>query len=328
METLLDPKYSNFSTNFAFDTTNNQFDLFKQYYDKHFSDIWSENEITMTKDQEQFENMSENEQKFVKNILAFFSFADGLVNHNIDFNFLKDITPAGAKRYYALQEVIEYVHQATYDKLLVNFVPDMQELDKLRNALATMPVLSKKGNWALNYINSDSTFVEKLVAMIVLEGIMFSGSFASIEYLKTERKLLVNSLGKANELIMRDELLHTAVGINVYKTYVKNKLADEYIIEMVSEGVMIEKEFIENSLDSNLIGLKKEDLKLHIEFIADSILEHLIGRKYYNTPNPLGFMQGDKFALAGIVNFFEADNSSYKQGYKLSNDSFEQISDI
>lgn len=328
MEQLLNPKYSNFNTDFIFDTTDDNFNLFKQYYDKHFADVWSENEITMAKDQEQFENMSENEKEFVKNILAFFSFADGVVNHNIDFNFLKEITPAVAKRYYALQEVMEYVHQATYDKLLVNFVSDKEELENLRHALTTMPTIAKKGEWALKYINSNNSFVEKLVAMIMVEGIFFSGSFASIEYLKTERKLLVNSLGKANELIMRDELLHTAVGINVYKSYIQEKLSDNYIIDMALEAVNIEKEFIENGLGSDLVGLKKEDLKLHIEFIADSILEHLIGRKYFNTKNPLNFMQGDKYALTGIVNFFEADNSSYRQGYKLNNNDFEQIMDI
>ena len=42
--------------------------------------------------------------------------------------------------------------------------------------LETIPCVSKKGEWALRWINQGS-FAERLIAFAAVEGIFFSGSF-------------------------------------------------------------------------------------------------------------------------------------------------------
>lgn len=77
--------------------------------------------------------------------------------------------------------------------------------DFLFNAIETLPCVTKKAKWALNWINNDTaTFAERVVAFAAVEGIFFSGSFASIFWLK--KRGLMPGLTFSNELISRDEV--------------------------------------------------------------------------------------------------------------------------
>lgn len=77
--------------------------------------------------------------------------------------------------------------------------------DYLFNAIDTMPCVKKKADWALNWISHGSaTFGERVVAFAAVEGIFFSGSFASIFWLK--KRGLMPGLTFSNELISRDEV--------------------------------------------------------------------------------------------------------------------------
>lgn len=93
--------------------------------------------------------------------------------------------------------------------------------DFLFNAIETLPSVGKKANWALNWINHESaTFPERVVAFAAVEGIFFSGSFASIFWLK--KRGVMPGLTFSNELISRDEvskLTQLCLCICIYITY-------------------------------------------------------------------------------------------------------------
>lgn len=77
--------------------------------------------------------------------------------------------------------------------------------DFLFNAIETLPCVKKKADWALQWIASKSaTFAERIIAFAAVEGIFFSGSFASIFWLK--KRGLMPGLTFSNELISRDEV--------------------------------------------------------------------------------------------------------------------------
>jgi ribonucleoside-diphosphate reductase subunit M2 len=77
--------------------------------------------------------------------------------------------------------------------------------DFLFNAIETMPCVKKKADWALQWIaHETATFGERVVAFAAVEGIFFSGSFASIFWLK--KRGLMPGLTFSNELISRDEV--------------------------------------------------------------------------------------------------------------------------
>jgi ribonucleoside-diphosphate reductase subunit M2 len=62
---------------------------------------------------------------------------------------------------------------------------------------------------------SSANFAERLLAYAAVEGIFFSGSFCAIFWLK--KRGLMPGLTFSNELISRDEGLHTDFGCLLYR---------------------------------------------------------------------------------------------------------------
>lgn len=96
-----------------------------------------------------------------------------------------------------------------YDSYFINMMQYnilcFSSRDFLFNAVETLPCVKKKADWALQWIGSKTaTFGERIVAFAAVEGIFFSGSFASIFWLK--KRGLMPGLTFSNELISRDEV--------------------------------------------------------------------------------------------------------------------------
>ena len=73
-----------------------------------------------------------------------------------------------------------------------------------------MPCIKKKADWALKWISdSAASYGDRLVAFAAVEGIFFSGSFASIFWLK--KRGVMPGLCFSNELISRDEVRSNVV---------------------------------------------------------------------------------------------------------------------
>ena len=177
-----------------------------EYYQKHLASFWTVEEIDLVSDINDWENkLTDNEKHFIKTTLAFFAASDGLVNENIAQNFLKEVQYSEAKFFYGFQIMMENIHSHTYSLLIDTFIKDPQEKHELFNALEYNPAIKKKGDWSLKWIDSDS-FVERLIAFAVVEGIFFSSSFAALFYLK--KRGLMHGLSFSNELISKDEALH------------------------------------------------------------------------------------------------------------------------
>lgn len=118
----------------------------------------------------------------------------------------------------------------------------------------------------MKWINSADSFAERIVAFAAVEGIFFSGSFCSIFWLK--KRSLMPGLTFSNELISRDEGLHTDFACLIYK-HLTNKLSVEKIHEIICEAVTIEKEFICEALPVELIGINSTVNPLSIYSLVD-----------------------------------------------------------
>jgi ribonucleoside-diphosphate reductase beta chain len=118
-------------------------------------------------------------------------------------------------------------------------------------------------------------------------------------------------LAFSNELISRDEGLHCKFACLIYNKYIKNKLSEDRIKEIICSAVDIEKVFITESLPVSLIGMNKELMKQYIEFVADFWLMELGCPKVYGTQNPFDFM--DMISLQGKTNFFEKKVGEYQK---------------
>jgi len=278
-------------------------------YKKHVSTYWTVEEIDFAKDNKDWDKLENGEQHFIKNILAFFAASDGIVNENLVLNFMTEIKVPEALAFYSFQTAIETVHSETYSLLIDTYIKNEEEKTRLLNAVETIPCVAKKANWAIKWIeNKKDNFATRLVAFACVEGIFFSGAFCSIYWLK-ERGVMPG-LTFSNELISRDESLHTEFAILLY-SHIVNKLSEKEVHDIIKDAVVIEKEFIIDSLPCRLLGMNSELMSQYIEFVSDRICIQLGYSKIYNVSNPFDFM--DRIGLEDKQNFFEVRVSNYSK---------------
>ncbi len=239
--------------------------------------------------------------------LAFFAASDGIVNENLAENFMSEVQYTEAKFFYGFQIMMENIHSETYSLLIDTYIKDPKEKDNLFHAIETVDCVKKKADWALRWINKGN-FQERLVAFAAVEGIFFSGCFCSIFWLK--KRGLMPGLSFSNELISRDEGLHCDFACHFIQAC-RNKLPEETVIDIITDAVEIEKEFVTDALPVNLIGMNADQMRQYIEFVADRLLNELIGKKIYNATNPFDFM--DMISLRGKTNFFEKRVAEYQK---------------
>ena len=276
-------------------------------YKKAVASFWTVEEVDLSNDHNDWEKLSPNEKHFIENILAFFAASDGIVNENLSERFMRELTATEAKCFYGFQIAIENIHSEMYSLLIDTYVKDGEKKNKLLNAVETIPSIQKKANWAMKWINdTDSDYNKRVIAFAAVEGIFFSGAFCSIYWLK--KRGLMPGLTFSNELISRDEALHTEFAILLYNGLLK-KNRQSKVYEIVKEAVTIEKEFITECLPCKLIGMNSTMMSQYIEFVADRLLVQLGYDKIYESNNPFDFME--MISIEGKTNFFEKRVGEY-----------------
>jgi len=278
-------------------------------YKKAQASFWTAEEVDLSWDLRDWEKLSENEKYFIKNVLAFFAASDGIVNENLVEHFMSEVQIPEARCFYGFQIAIENIHSEMYSLLIDTYIKDGKEKENLFNAIETIPAVQKKAKWALRWINAgNASYAERVVAFAAVEGIFFSGSFAAIFWLK--KRGLMPGLTFSNELISRDEGLHTDFACLLFK-HIVNKPDKERVLEIVKDAVDIECEFLTDALPVALIGMNNELMTQYIKFVADRLLMELDCDKYYNTVNPFDFME--IISLEGKTNFFEKRVGEYQK---------------
>jgi len=277
-------------------------------YEKAVASFWTANEINFASDDADFKNMTDNERHFIKYILAFFAAADGIVNENLAVNFSNEVQIPEARAFYSYQQFNETIHSQTYSLMIDTYVHDLTEKQKLFDGVHTIPSVGKKAKWALKWINKENNpcFAKRLVAFACVEGVMFSGSFCAIFWLK--KRGLMHGLSFSNELISRDEGTHQEFAAHLY-SFLKNKLNVDEVVDIITEAVKHEQEFIIESIPCRLIGMNEDLMKEYIEYVADRLMLQLGYGKHYHTKNPFDFME--TISLSGKTNFFERRVGEY-----------------
>lgn len=279
-----------------------------EYYKQHQAAFWTAEEIDLTNDIRDWENLSDNERYFIKNVLSFFAASDGIVNENLAENFLKEVQYPEAKFFYGFQLMMENIHSLMYSLLIDTYVSNPEEKDECFNAIERLPAVKKKANWALNWIENAS-FQERLVAFAAVEGIFFSGSFCSIFWLKSRG--IMQGLCNANSLIFKDENLHCDFAIHLLNNHVVEKPSEKRIKEILLSALEIEKEFITESLPVSLIGMNSNLMKQYLEFVVDGLLVKFGCKKEFNVEQPFKFME--QIAVETKGNFFESRTVEYQK---------------
>ena len=289
-------------------------------YKKQLDCFWRVDEVDLSRDFKSWDTLNKDEKYFISMILAFFAASDGIVVENLGSRFMNEVQVSEARAFYAFQIAMETIHSEMYSLLIDTYIKDLEEKNKLFNALNEFPCIKIIGDLAIKWIQDKrSSFASRLVAFACVEGIFFSGAFCAIYWLKNRG--LMPGLTFSNELISRDEALHTEFAILLYNKLVK-KLDKKRVIDIVKEAVDIEKDFIINALPCKLVGMNGDLMSQYIEFVADRLIVQLGYDKIYNSSNPFAFME--MISMEGKTNFFEKRVGEYA----LANKTKEEDSDI
>ena len=239
-----------------------------EFYKQHQAAFWTAEEVDLTNDIRDWENLTDNEKFFIKNVLSFFAASDGIVNENLAENFYREVQYPEAKFFYGFQLAMENIHSLMYSLLIDTYISNAKEKDECFNAIDRLPAVQKKAKWALEWIEKAS-FAERLVAFAAVEGIFFSGSFCSIFWMKSRG--IMQGLCNANSLIFKDENLHCDFAIHLLNNHLEERPSEKRIKEILLSALEIEKEFITESLPVSLIGMNSNLMKQYLEFVVDGL---------------------------------------------------------
>ena len=291
-------------------------------YKKQVECFWRAEEVDLSKDLSSWASLNNDEQYFIKMIIAFFAASDGIVLENLGLRFMYDVQLSEARAFYGFQIAMENIHSEMYSLLIDTYIKDSNEKQLLFEALNNYPCIKKKADWTIKWIHDkDASFATRLIAFACVEGIFFSGAFCSIYWLKKRGKM--PGLTFSNELISRDEALHTEFAVLLYTTKLVNKLDKNIIKEIIMEAVEIEKEFICEALPCKLISMNSKLMSEYIEYVADRLFLQLVNsngqdEKIYSTANPFDFME--LISIEGKTNFFEKRVGEYALATKTKDE--------
>jgi len=276
-------------------------------YKKHVACFWTTDELDFSQDLADWQTLSKGEQHFISYVLAFFAAADGIVIENLATNVCSRIQDPAARAFYGFQIAMENIHSETYSLLIDTYIQNEKDKRHLFNAVTTLPVIGEKAAWAMKWIKGRS-FGTMIAAFAIVEGLMFSSSFCALFWLKEQGKM--PGLTFSNELISRDEGLHTDFAVLVFRTLQEaNRPSKKKVRAMIREAVVLEKKFALEALPVKLIGMNSCEMSQYIEFVADRLCLQLIDGKIYNAKNPFLFMRS--ISIDGKTNFFEKRVGEY-----------------
>jgi ribonucleotide reductase beta subunit family protein with ferritin-like domain len=284
-----------------------------QLYKKHVASFWTVQEIDLQSDLADWARLKEDERHFITHVLAFFAASDGIVLENLNVSFSTEVCIPEATAFYGIQAAMENVHSETYSTLIQSYIKDPDHREEVFDAIRTMPAVRRKAEWATQWMNQERPFAQRLVAFACVEGILFSGSFCAIFWLK--KRGLMPGLSLSNQLISRDEGLHCDFACALYKL-LESKLEQEIVANIVRGAVESEEVFICEALPCDLIGINRGNMTAYIRFVADRMLTALGHEKIFMAENPFDWME--MISLQGKTNFFEARVAEYQKSHVMS----------
>jgi ribonucleoside-diphosphate reductase subunit M2 len=282
-------------------------------YKKQIKAFWTVEEVDFSNDFNDFETLDEHKQHTIKMILAFFSNTDGLVNYNIKSNFLFDFDNEIVFT-YVYQMFMEQIHNECYSLMIETLIKDDVERNDIFNSLTTIPIISRMSEFGLKYSNDFSISLSlKVLVFICFEGIMFSGAFALIYWIKSlfNGKNFMKGFIMSNEFIARDESMHVEFGVKVFEiTNRVDCLSEDVIRDVIFECVELTQCFNEEVLRVRETGMNVDLMDEYTEYVADRVFVDIGLNKHYNVDNPFTFMES--IGMMRKTNFHESRVSEYK----------------
>lgn len=282
-------------------------------YNIHVSLHWVASEVDLTQDLRDWNTvLTDDERYYMSMVLAYFAGSDLIVNEK-EAKGVKQVTCLEYKFFVDDKIARENIHTIAYANMLDTYISDPVQRKHLREAVKTIPTIKRKADWFRKYID-EGDFVCMEVATAIVEGVFFSGGFASIYWMR--KRGLMKALCELNDFIAREEGLHRDFSALVFREEIVHKLPTQTIYDMVDEAVTIECEFTVDALPVKLIGMNSDAMCQYIRYVADKVLLELGLKKLYNVSNPFSFMV--YISLQTNTDFFAHRPNAYSKQTQLT----------
>ena len=307
-----------------------EFSIEYSLYKLAIKSFWTVEEFNYEKDAKDWPKLDRDSQEFIENMFAFFSGGDYIVNDNLALNFYKEFDIPEIRAFYANQIFMETIHSETYGFLIDKLITEPERRKELFESFKYLPHIKKLYLWAKKWISYDVSDellssglnpelaydrdlahiwsrYKRLVAFACVEGIMFSGPFAAIYWIREQG--IMDALTGSNNVIARDEGLHTIFACQLLSRFVHKPDASS-VLSIVKEAVEASQEFITESIDK-LNGMTSETMNQYIEYVGDGLLARMGYPKHYSSSLPSTFSFMEKISYDGQSNFFEKRSTEY-----------------
>lgn len=286
-------------------------------YKTQMSCLWTAEEVDFAKDREDFDALTDEEKSVIKAVLTFFAGTDTIVSLNIIENFCRQIPVLEAQICYTFQSMMENVHSESYSMMIDTYISDPFEKDAILHSVTELPSVRRKMQFAEKYRqmdDSDAALAHRLMAFVIVEGLFFSTSFAIIFWFKQKNTL--QALTTANTFIARDEGMHVKFGALLYGKMPEIRLSPSACDEMFLEAIAIEKQFVNEMIESKMLGMNVDLMCQYVDYVADTLRNLLGYSDISGVKNPFSFM--DLLGMDGRDNFFEGVPTQYRRSTILN----------
>ncbi|WP_345978283.1 ribonucleotide-diphosphate reductase subunit beta [Sulfurimonas sp. HSL3-7] len=292
------------------------------------NNTWFPKEVDMTRDANDYKNLTDGEKTAYDKALSQLIFMDSLQTNNLIDNVNPYVTAPEINLILVRQSFEEALHSQSYAVMVDSISQNSAEIYDLWRK----DVMLKSKNDAiaskyelLSENPTDTNFLKACFANQILEGIYFYSGFTYIYTLARAGKMLGSA--QMIRFIQRDEVTHLILFQNLINSLRREKpeLFTEELIEevyqMFRDAVKLEASWGKYITQGQILGLTDAILEQYIQYLADERLRAVKLEPIYNVKNPIKWV--DDFASFNDqkTNFFEGTVTNYSKG-SLSFDDF------
>jgi ribonucleoside-diphosphate reductase beta chain len=312
-----------------FELNNIKYQWAYNLWEMMLNNTWFPKEVDMTRDVNDYKNLTESEKMAYDKALSQLIFMDSLQTNNIIDNINPYITAPEINLILVRQSFEEALHSQSYAVMVDTISQNSEEIYDLWRR--DMMLKHKNDAIAAVYTElstnpSEHNLVKAFFANQILEGIYFYSGFTYLYTLARSGKMLGSA--QMIRFIQRDEVTHLVLFQNIINTMRKERpdlftaQLKQEVIAMFEEAVRLEAAWGKYITQGQILGLTDEIVEQYIKYLADDRLTSVGFEKLYNVTNPIKWVDDFSKFNDQKTNFFEGTVTNYSKGSLSFGDDF------
>ena len=297
---------------------NKEDDNFTQaFWEQNVKQFWLPEEISVSKDLKNWNELSERERTLYKRVLAGLTLLDTKQGNNGIPSMMSLTENFQRKAVLSFMGTMEEIHAKSYSSIFTTLLSN-REIDELFDWIETEETLQRKAELILEqYENTkdEKSLYLSMVTSVFLESFLFYSGFFYPLFLAGQGKMVAS--GEIISLILRDESLHGKyIGLLAQEKY--NAFSDEVKKELDEKMYEIFNKLMENEINyTKLIyaesGMENEVINF-LKYNANRALENLGFDNYYEVEPINPIVLNGLSTETKTHDFFSTKGNGYQKG--------------